>query len=300
MGDQEFIQQMMDSLYPQLNTPGGSYYLPTFVTNNGYDPYGPFSWDLGQLKDPSVLGGVSTICQGIDISVGGYCTNTSEAYVSAAIPPNFPTLSLAACYLGGLRNVLAQRPIAQAPDGRTIIMPVTFGTIAGLPLAITINGNFTFTAFCCCSTDGTNCSGPAQPQVGTGTFSASMPSVVGSTNANCVLTFAITQLAQGVLTLVVQGVQFNPLLFADNSPNMTVTVDITSIPKGANQQSYSNIAAEAFNNAQARTTIVSQINASMNVPGTLATISDILTKEIDGFLQANHQYPFDQSSFALT
>jgi hypothetical protein len=301
MGDLEFIQQMMDNLYPQLNTPGGPYYLPTFVQSSHYDPYGPFAWALGQLTDPTLLDAASTICSSIDIVACG--TDPSFNYITAPIPPNYPTLSLAACYLGGMMNVVAERPMAQPPDGRNISMKVDFGTLSSYPTAITIGGNFTFTNFCCCSTDPNQkiCSGQPQAQVGLGAFKATMPSTkTPSARGNAVINFSITALAPGVLNMVVRSVQFNPPLLADGkTPSMDVTIDITSIPKGANRDSYNGVAQKAFGSAQAQQVIINQINTTMNEPGNLATISDILTKDIDGFLRANHMYPFDNAAVAL-
>jgi len=300
MGDQEFIQQIMDGIYPKFNTPGTPYYLPTFVTSNHYDPYGPFNWNVGQLTDPGLLNSAATICATIDI-VQGACANPNQSYITAPIPPNYPTLQISNAYLGGLMNVVSERPLAQPPDGRTVIMQVDLGTLSQYPTALTIKGDFTFTNYCCCSDDYKNCAGPAQAQIGLGTFTASMPDPNKSPNArgHAVITFAITALAPGVLTLQVMSVIFTPPLNSDNTPSMTIGIDITSIPAGANPQSYSNVAMKAFNSAQAQQTIINSINSTLNAPSNLATISDLLTKEIDGYLQANHEYPFDGSSFAI-
>lgn len=301
MGDQEFIQQIMDGIYPKLNTPGGDYYLPTFITNNKYDPYGPFQWDLGQLTDPQILNSTSTICTSIDISVGGACSDPNQSYINPPIPPNYPTLLLTDSFLGGLKNALAERPLAQPPDGRTVIMQIDFGTLTNFPAPITLDGNFTFTNYCCCSNDGNTCASAPKKEVGQGTFSAALPDPNVSPNARgyAVITFAITALAPGVLTLQVNSVIFTPPKNADGTPSMSVIVKITSIPPGANPQQYDNIAMEVFNSASARQTVINAINTMLNDPNNLAPISDLLTKEIDGYLQTNHQYPFDGSSFAI-
>lgn len=304
MGDLEFIQQMMDNLYPQLNTPGGPYYLPTFVVSNNYDPYGPFAWNLGQLTNQDILNSAATICSSIDIVAGGYCgSDPSMNYITAPIPPNYPTLSMDSAFLGGMKNVVAERPIAQPPDGRTVVLQVDFGTLSNFPVPITIGGNFTFTNYCCCSNDPNQkqCTGAPQPQVGTGTFSATMPSAsTPNARGNAIITFAITDLAPGVLNLAVRKVQFNPPLAPDGqTPSMDVAINITSIPVGANRDSYNGTAVKAFNSPQAQQLIITQINQTMNEPNNLATISNLLTKAIDGFLRDNHQYPFDGASFAL-
>jgi hypothetical protein len=301
VGDKEFIQQIMDGIYPQFNTPGGPYYLPTFVTNNKYDPYGPFAWDLGQLTDPQIVNSTSTICQSIDISKGGACANPNQSYINPPIPPNYPTLSLGASFLGGMKNALSERPIAQDPDGRTVIMQVDFGTLSGFPQAITLSGQFKFTNYCCCSNDGNTCASTPNAETGIGGYTATMPdpNVAPNARGNAVIVFAITALAPGVLNLQVNSVTFTPPKNPDGTPSMNVTVNITSMPPGVNPQQYDNIAMEVFNSASARQTIINSINSTLNQAGNLATISDLLTKEIDGYLRANHQYPFDGSSFAV-
>jgi hypothetical protein len=301
MGDQEFIQSIMDGIYPKLNQAGSSYYLPTFITNNHYDPYGPFSWNIGQLKDQDLLNSAASICPSIDIVQGGVCSNPDQMYITAAIPPNYPTLSVVNSSVGGLKNALSQRPMAQAPDGRTVIMTIAFGTLPSFPAPITLSGNFTFTSYCCCSNDGKVCAGPPQPAVGMGTFTAMMPNPQTSPAArgNAVITFNITALAPGVLTLVVQSVKFQPPMEATGGPSMAVSINITSIPPGSNPQSYSNVAMKAFNSPEARQSIVNSMNGTLNAPGNLATFSDLLTKEIDGYLRENHMYPFDGSTVAI-
>lgn len=37
---QKVIQDMLNSVLPIINTPGGPYYLPTWIQTNGYDPFG--------------------------------------------------------------------------------------------------------------------------------------------------------------------------------------------------------------------------------------------------------------------
>jgi hypothetical protein len=59
------------------------------------------------------------------------------------------------------------------------------------------------------------------------------------------------------------------------------------------------MADKAFNSAQARTSIVNSINATLNQAANLQMISNLLTNVIDGYLKANHMYPFDQAAFAI-
>jgi hypothetical protein len=297
---QQYIQQIMDGLYPKLNDPAsGNYYLPNFIKNNHYDPYGPFSWDLGQLTDPGMLEAAAPICPSIQ-QVNAPC-GADATYITAPTPPNYPTLNIAGGLIGGLANAVLERPIAQPPDGYVIKARGDFGTLAQFPKPITISGNWTFVNYCCCSADFTTCSGNVQAETGLGTFTATMPDPnVSAPNSGYVLMgFTITDLAPGVLNLQVNSVNFYPPLYNDQTPNMNVAIDITSIPKGANPQSYSNMAMKAFNSGQARTALLNSINATLNQPPNLQVISTLLTNVIDGYLKDNHQYPFDGSSAAI-
>jgi hypothetical protein len=301
MGDQEFIQKMMDDLYPRLNKPGDSYYLPDWVKKSGYDPYGPFNWEVGQIKDQTVLNSAATICQAIDVSGTSGCP-AGQRYINAGMPPNYPTLTLSNCKLNGMRNVVADRPMAQPPNGRVIIMQTELGTLTLVPpiTNLLIDGNFTFTNYCCCSTDKKTCSGAPQAQVGQGKFTIAFPGAAkASQHSNAVITFTITDLRQGVLTMQVNSVILNVPMGDDGAPSADVTVDITSFPDGADREDYSNIAMEAFNSPDARKMIHKSVNDTINTPATLATISDILSKAIAGFLRDNHMYPFDKSAAAI-
>lgn len=297
---QQYIQQIMDGLYPKLNDPNsGNWYLPQFIKSDNYDPYGPFNWNLGQLTDPGMLAAAAPICPSIDI-VTSPCGTGS--YITAAMPPNYPTLNIPTAMLGGLSNAVLERPIAQPPDGYVITARVDLGTLPNFAKAVTITGNWTFVNYCCCSTDGNTCSGPPQAETGEGTFTATMPDPnVASSNAAgyAAIQFTITNLSPGVLTLQVNSINFFPPTYSDGTPSMAVVIQITSIPKGANPQSYSDMATKGFNSAQARQSVISSINTTLNLPDNLSVISNLLTNVIDGYLQANHQYPFDGSSAAI-
>ncbi|HUR80970.1 MAG TPA: hypothetical protein VM733_09400 [Thermoanaerobaculia bacterium] len=297
---QEYIQQIMDGLYPKLNDPNsGDWYLPNFILKNKYDPYGPFGWDLGQLTDPGMLEAAAPICASIDV-VDSPCGDVAS-YITATIPPYYPTLNIVGGLIGGLANAVLARPIAQPPDGMKVKTRADFGTLNTFPKPITIKGDWTFVNYCCCSNDQKTCSKPATPETGNGNFTATMPDpALGAVQSGyCNLDFTITNLAPGVLTLAVTAVNFFPAAYKDGSPGMQVNINITSIPKGANPQSYSNMAMKAFNSAQARSSVINSINATLNAPGNLQMISNLLTNVIDGYLKANRMYPFDQATFAI-
>ena len=129
--------------------------------------------------------------------------------------------------------------------------------------------------------------------MGSGKFNAT---IEGSATAT--ITFKITDLAPGVLTIGVQGINL-VMPTKNGNPAITIAIDITSIPKGVNSKTYNDAAMEAFNSSQGLNNIAAQINSIMNQPVQLATIGNILTQVIDGYLKSSHQYPFNAASLAL-
>ena len=293
MGDQQFIQQLLDNTYPILNDPNSSYYLPTFMKNNGYDPYGPFNWNLSSLTDQKLIDAAATICPTISIASTTPCGK--DLYYISFPPPPYPSLELNNCQITGMSNCVSERPIAGGSDGRQITIQMDFSTLTGgkYPAQVTISGEFAFTQYCACSADGTKVDGQAQPEVGRGTFAGTIPS------SNLIIHFAITQLATNVLTLGVTSVAFNIPNDTDGGPKISISIDITSIPEGANRESYNNVAMEAFQAPGSRTQILQQINVAMNLPSILEKVGSVLTAELDGYLKANNKYPFGSSLGAV-
>ena len=69
---QQVIQDMLNSVLPTINTPGGQYYLPTWIQTNGYDPYGKteaMTWSVS-LSDPTVIQTAASICAQIYLGWG--------------------------------------------------------------------------------------------------------------------------------------------------------------------------------------------------------------------------------------
>lgn len=295
---QQLIQSMLNSVLPTMNTPGTSYYLPTWVTTNGYDPYGAtevMHWPV-TLTDPTVLQTAASICAQIGMN-GEPCSDPDAFYIGA--PGNSPVLVVGGDNLGdllisGFSNAVMSSMTSEASDPYTIYAQVYFSTLPNYPSNTQISGNFTFTEYCCCSDDQKTCITTPDAQTGSGTFTATINgSAIGS------ITFKITDLAPGVLTIGVQSVVFSVPLNADGNPAITITIDITSIPPNVNSQTYNDAAMEAFNSPQALFNIVTQMNAIMSQPTQLAAIGTILTQLVDGYLKNNHQYPFNAASLAL-
>lgn len=294
----DIIQGMLANVLSMINTPGNSYYLPTWVVANGYDPYGNnngLSWSV-TLTDPSVISAAAAICPTIDIT-GSPCDNPNAYFIGAQINP---TLVLGTGQPGGMlisgaQNAFMASMNADPNNPYNITAVCNLSTLSNFPPNLVLSGQFTFTQYCCCSVDGTTCSQTPSAQVGTGTFTATM---VGTPSVT--IYFQITKLEQNVLNISVSQIVFTPPYQpGTNVPNITITVDIQSIPLGANRQSYNNLAEEAFNSSAALQNINQQINNVMNDPVQLAFMSNVLTGVIDGYLQSKGLYPFGPLSMAI-
>jgi hypothetical protein len=298
------VQKMLGQVMGMINSPGNSYYFPDWIKKNGYDPYGAnkvMKWDI-TLSDPSILEQASNICMDINVD-GTPCPDDQAFYIG--VPNSNPRLTLGGDTPGGLlvtgcANAFMQSMVCDPNNAYNIQAIMKLSTLppsANWTQNVVINGKFTFTQFCCCSTNQSTCVGPPQPQVGTGTFAATFN---GPTTL--LISFNITKLSPGVLNIAVSKVVFQPPMkqvSGKSLPNILVTIAIQSIPKMKNQDAYNNMAMGAFNSEQGLNSLVSQINVVMNDPSQLSFMSTALTNVIDGYLRANHLYPFDGSYLAV-
>lgn len=295
---QQIIQGLLDKVTSMVNTPGNAYYLPTWIVNNGYDPFGAktgMSWNV-TITDANVISAAATICPTVDI-VKSVCADGS----SIGAPNTNPSLVLGSGQPGGMlvsggSNAFVSSLTANPSNPYQIVGTGSISTLPSpLPPNLVVSGDFTFTQYCCCSTDGSTCSTPPAAVVGTGTFKSI---VNGSPQIQ--INFEITKLAPNVMDIAVTSMTFTPPMKpGTQTPDITVTVDITNIPEGADRKSYNNMAEEAFNSSAALQNVSQQINAVMNDPAQLAFIGGLLTQVIDGYLRDNHQYPFGPLTMSL-
>jgi hypothetical protein len=295
----DIIQNMLNSVMNMINTPGNQYYLPTWVQANGYDPYGTstgMSWTV-TLTDPNVIQTAANICISIQID-NNPCQDPNAQYIGAQ---QNPVLVLGTGQPGGMlvtgaRNAYMASMNADPNNPYNITAVCNLSTLPSpFPPSIQLVGNFTFTQYCCCSLDGSTCSQTPTPQIGTGNFVATM-----NGQPTVTIQFNITNLAPNVLDIAVTGITFTPPYQPGTQvPNISITVQITSIPEGANQESYNNLAMEAFNSSAALQNINQQINLIMNDPAQLSFMSNVLTGVIDGYLKANNLYPFGPVTMAV-
>src|SRR5271165_68518 len=294
---QEVIQNLLNSVLPIINTPGTSYYLPTWVLTNGYDPYGKteaITWSVA-LTDQTVIQTAASICAQL-YQNGEVCKDPNAFYIAASGNP--PVLVAGGndpgdLLISGFSNAVMASMTSQTSDPYTIVAIAKFSTLPNFPPNAVISGKFTFTEYCCCSLDQKVCTTTPEAAVGSGKFIATIDG-----SATATITFKITDLSPGVLTIGVQGINL-VMPTKNGNPAITITIDITSIPKGVNSKTYNDAAMEAFNSPQGLNNIAAQINSIMNQPVQLATIGDILTQVIDGYLKNSHQYPFNAASLAL-
>ncbi len=291
------IQKMLQQVMGIINTPGNPYYFPDWIQANGYDPYGQtqvLQWNLS-ITDPTIVDQANAICPTIDIQ-SSPCPGI-QSFVG--VPNAYPSLTLGSPSPGGLvvsgaRNAVMQSMTCDENNPLNLQAVMLLSTLGNYQRNIIINGNFTFTQYCCCSADNTTCAGPALPQVGTGTFTATFNSTPTITIA-----FNITALSPGVLNIAVNNINFVPSSTWPGNANITVAIDIQSIPKGSKKDAYNNMAMAAFNSTDGLNQLVQQINVVLNDPKQLAFMGTALTNVIDGYLRSSGQYPFDGSFLAI-
>ncbi|MBV8827596.1 MAG: hypothetical protein JO108_00045 [Acidobacteriaceae bacterium] len=293
-----WIQQMIDEVYHEINDPSSAYYGPKFVVANHYDPYtgippqpGGFGWNFGQMTQPEFVSAASSICPTIGASDSSKCLG----YTTSAVPPNYPKLNLTAVSITGFSNVVLKEPQLQ-PDGVTLVTTADFSTLppsSGYPAKVVIAGQFALTVYCCCPpanspTSPCEANAPIDPQTGQGTFTATIPS------CSATVTCTINNLNNpGVIpTLTADSFNFLvPTNSQTHGPNMSIDVKITNVPpdqqSGWNQQ-----AMKVFNDPKALASILNTLIATMNQPGDLAVLANILTTQLDNYLRAHGLYPY--------
>lgn len=292
------VQKMLNQVMGMINTPSTTnpYYFPNWIKANGYDPYGEnkvMSWALS-ITDPTIVNQANAICPTIDIQ-GSPCPGIQDFI---GVPQKYPQLTLGGPNAGelivtGATNSFMSSMSCDQNNALSITAVMLLSTLQNYPKNIIITGDFTFIQYCCCSQDGNTCSGPPVPEVGTGSFSATFNSTPQIT-----INFNITQLSPGVLTIAVSKINFVPNSGGGN-PDISVAIDIKSIPKTSKKDAYNKMAMAAFNSADGLNQLVQQINVVLNDPAQLSFMSNALTNVIDGYLRDNHQYPFDGSFLAV-
>jgi hypothetical protein len=300
--EQDLIQQLLDKIYPSLNDPNSSFYLPNLVKSQGYDPYivpGGWPWTI---TDSTTLNLANTIC--LDIAVGDNNWPCSAASIPYKLDPSV-ALQLTlngtppdpGLKISGLSNVVSERPTV-ASDGVTVTQVVQLSTISNLAPAMTLTGSFVITLNCCCMQNNDCIQGTSQPQPGYGTFVATVPNPKDkiATPGTATVVFKITEIAPNVLTLEVESVTYALPVNTSGNPSIFVDIKITS---AGDEVGFNNLAQEAFNSASGIATILSNLNNVLNEADALTKFQDIVTTEVDSYLKQNNLYPFNNPSLAL-
>ena len=297
---QQLIQQSLDGVKTTLNSPGNSYFLPTWLPNNGFDPYGKkvaMNWGFA-LSGKEMSSAANNICTAVQENETSVCP--TEEYLYVGDPSNPAVLTLGGApgdmLVSGFSNASIQTLEAVGTSfPMQINAVIQFSTLANYPPNPTVSGNFKLVQNCCCSD---NTSGPAvcvsggasTSYTGAGTFTAV---VTGSCVATA--TVYITTIANRVMDFSVSALSLKAPLDSQGNPNIKTSVTITDFSKNMPEkakQSYNNLADEAFNGADGRNQILAQINSIMNVKGQLDAIGTALTKLVDEYLQSINKYPF--------
>ena len=287
---QQFIQDILNKVYPYLNQPTNEFYLPKYLQKNGLDPYSPppgSTWEIHNLNDQSVLDQIGPVCSAIQINADTNPCSGAQYY--NAVPNKGPDITLSNIVVTGVSNAYVESATAVSSDGYTIEIVVNFSTLSNFQSSITVTGNFSLTLYCCCGTGQTGClqsGAPGSPEVGSGTF------VIKISSSSAKGTIQITDLAEGTLDLEAKSV-----VYTADAKNISITPTITSIPKDT-EKSYNNLVQEAFGSPDTLKFVLAQVNVQLNTQSALNLMGSIISKDLDAFLQANHQYPFDKSSSA--
>jgi hypothetical protein len=287
---QQFIQSILDKVYPFLNQPSNPFYVPKYVTDNHLDPYQPppgSTWGMKDMQNQSVLDQIQAVCRAIEIHRMSDPPCSNSKYFYNAVPKTGPDVTLSNIVVKGISNAYVQGATATSADGFTIQVVINFSTLPNFPKPISVTGDFSFTLYCCCG-PGKNCDPnlPSNPETATGTF------IFAINNSSATATFQITDLAEGILNVEVKKIQYSA-----TPANIKVTPTITSIPPDE-LAAYNNLVNEAFSATDTLEYVLDQVNIQLNEPNALSQMSTVLQNELDGYLKANHQYPFDKSGSA--
>lgn len=277
--DQAVIQQMLDKLKAQLNTPGSSIYLPTIIKSAGYDPFVGTPWSMDQLPAPGGTVAAKNICTGVFQSRGQFgiptpTTPLPSLLVTDSTGAKGPTVT-------GASNMVVTSMTAGGSDGRTITVQTWFSA------EIQVTGNFVLTQSCCQTSDHKTCADAAEQEIGKGTAVATLG--VQQTPPPITVVQQISALAPGVLTFVVNSVNYNP------DPNtFSISAKVENLEPFWQQS-----VDEVLGSVQTKQAIIQQINAQLVSSGFLTTLGNQLTTRIDQYLKDNHMYPFDSSFLSL-
>lgn len=277
--DQSVIQQMLDKLKTQLNDPTSSIYLPTIIKNSGYDPFVGTPWSMDQLPAPGGTLAAKNICTGVFQSQGEFGIPTPTAplpslLVTDSTGTKGPTVT-------GASNMVVTSMTAGGADGRTINVQTYFSA------DILVTGNFVLTQSCCQTVDHKTCADAAEQEIGKGTAVATLG--VQQTPPPITVVQQISALAPGVLTFVVNSVQYSP------DPNtFTIAAKVENLEPFWQQS-----VDEVLGSVQTKQAIIQQINVELVRSGFLTTLGEKLTTQIDQYLKDNHMYPFNSSFLSL-
>lgn len=273
------LQFFMDILTKQLNKEGGDYFLPKLIlgqNNPSYDPYNATgdTWKLGAVSGPGLETAANAICGG------------SQPFDKEWIAPSkaYPDLTLSDITVTGLANIKAGEPTVGGKDQNIVTTTAEMavwpsGTYSGKKLFpnITLNGKFVLTQQCCEKKLGTHgdCEGDSFPIDGHGTFKAVIPGGTGQFQAQ------LTPKSDDPPQLAIAVQTMNLTLSAEQLAGITISVDITSVPKDKNRDHWNSYAEEAFKQSSAKQQMINKLNEMLAQQGTMDDFSTVLTNTVN-------------------
>jgi hypothetical protein len=266
--DPPLLATILTIVYSSASNPASSVYLPSAIlasTNPVLDPFaagGPL--DLGNMNAINPQGGAN-ICA----TVGP----VSELYINT---PNTPLdLTVSEVVVTGLSNIIAAPPLVIQPassETNQVFGLAALGTLAGWSTQLGISGNYTLSLSCCPanSENPSTCGGPSSQYTGGGTFSAT----IASAAVSAAVTVGTDENDQLTATVDQVFLHIDPNIVNPQNVVWTLTINADVNPVWITQ------AQQDFDSSLVTGAIVSQIEASMNAPSALSSLSAILTNTI--------------------
>jgi len=257
-GGDDILGFLIEAFYASAIRPGSPLFLPSLIQAQrepAYEPYTVGGWEGFTTANAGEA--AQLICSG----EGG----VDETYIPP--PGAVPALELESVQIAGISNVLPDRPLIRddVVSGSAELSSWE-ATVAPAPLVV--SGRFRLTQSCCLSTDRRTCIAAPVPFVGTGTFDVT----IRASRACAVIDASVE--ARGP-TASVRAIEWSA---AATTTNIVATVEIDTVPEGADREIWNRAAEEALNSTTAIEAFVQNVGAVLNAPATLASFSALLAE----------------------
>jgi len=264
--DEDILGFLIETFYASAIRPGSPLFLPKLIQaqrNPTYEPYVVGSWERFTVANAGEAAQL-------------VCAGQGEPHETYIPPPEaVPAVELEAVQIAGISNVLPDRPgIAQDRVSGTAALSSWEAAIAPAPMVV--SGRFRLTQSCCLTSDGRTCAAAPTPFVGTGTFDVT----IKASRASAAIDVSIEGRRP---TASVRSIGWSA---AATQSNIAATVEIDTIPPGANRQNWNELARGVLNSETAIEAFVQNVGAVLEAPATLASFSTLLAEGLRAILDA--------------